>query len=232
MVARGDLGVEIPYAELPAIQKRLIAEATQKGGMTITATEMLESMISRPRPTRAEISDVANAVFDGSDCVMLSGETAAGKYPVEAVEAMSNIISEAEKSIDYTSRFESASFSFKNSSDALCHAACQLGIDTEAIAIVATTRTGLTGRQLCRFRPPMKIIGMTSDQKTFHKLALGWNILPVKAEERNNAEDLFREALDKVKTFFPPKTEGTLVITGGLFSGESGSSDLIKITHL
>ncbi len=232
MVARGDLGVEIPYAELPAIQKRLLAAAREKGGITITATEMLESMISRPRPTRAEISDVANAVFDGSDCVMLSGETAAGKYPVEAVEAMSDIIGEAEKSIDYAAEFETSSFSFRNSSDALAHAACQLGVNTDAVAIVATTETGRTAGQVCRFRPPMKIIGLTSKRKTFHKLALGWNILPIKAEEQDHADALFREALNRAKEVFPRETEGTVIITGGLLCGERSSSDLIKITHL
>ncbi len=187
MIARGDLGVEIPYAELPAIQKRLTALAGEKGGVTVTATEMLESMTSKPRPTRAEISDVANAVFDGTDAVMLSGETAAGQYPVEAVRAMSDIITEAEKDIDYAAAFDSHPLSFQSAADALAHAACQLAVDTNAAAVAAVTSTGRAAALAGRFRPPCPILGVTTEEKAYHKMALNWNVLPVLAPAQTAA---------------------------------------------
>ena len=232
MVARGDMGVEIPYVELPPIQKQLITMCRLKGGLAITATEMLESMISKPRPTRAEISDVANAVFDGTSAVMLSGESAAGKYPVEAVKAMSSIAQEAENHIDYVERFETQSFHFRNVTDALSHSTCQLAIDTNATCIVATTRTGLMGRLICRFRAPMPIIGMTTSEKAYRQLAMSWNVFPVIVDEFTSTDVLFYHAmLVSRQTGFAKKGD-TIVITGGITSGASGNSNIIKVETL
>lgn len=232
MVARGDLGVEIPYAELPSIQKQLITMCRLKGGLAITATEMLESMISKPRPTRAEISDVANAVFDGTTAVMLSGESAAGKYPVEAVAAMTNIAMEAEKNTHYVERFRRHEFHLKNLNDALSHSTCQLAIDTDAKCIVACTRTGTTGKMICRFRPPMPIIGMTTNEKAYRQLALSWNVVPVMVEEFYSTDVLFYHAVVVARETGIAKKGDNIVITGGLTNGQSGNSNLIKIETL
>lgn len=232
MVARGDLGVEIPYVELPAIQKQLITMCRLRGGLAITATEMLESMISKPRPTRAEISDVANAVFDGTSVLMLSGETAAGKYPVEAVKAMAAIAEEAERHIDYVERFAQQPFVLKNHTDALSHSACQLAIDTKATCIVATTLTGLMGRLVARFRPPVPIIGMTSSEKAYRKLEMSWNVIPVMTDEFNSTDVLFYHASLVARQTGLAKKGDTVVITGGITNGASGNSNLIKVETL
>ncbi len=232
MVARGDLGVEIPFAELPPIQKKLITMCRLKGGLAVTATEMLESMISKPRPTRAEISDVANAVFDGTTAVMLSGESAAGKYPVEAVQAMSDIACEAERNTHFADRFKRYAFELKNLNDALSHSTCQLAIDTDAKCIVACTRTGTTGKMICRFRPPMPIIGMTTNEKAYRQLALSWNVKPVMVEEFTSTDVLFYHAVVVARQTGFAKKGDTIVITGGLTNGQSGNSNLIKIETL
>ena len=232
MVARGDMGVEIPYVELPAIQKQLITMCRLQGGLAITATEMLESMISKPRPTRAEISDVANAVFDGTSAVMLSGESAAGKYPVEAVKAMAGIAEEAEKHIDYVERFAQQPFVLKSNTDALSHSACQLAIDTRATCIVATTLTGLMGRMVARFRPPTPIIGMTSSEKAYRKLGMSWNVIPVVTDEFNSTDVLFYHATLVARQTGLAKKGDTVVITGGITNGASGNSNLIKVETL
>ena len=171
MIGRGDLGVEIPFEELPYVQKYLVTECRLLGKRVITATEMLESMINNPRPTRAEISDVANAVYDGTSAVMLSGETAAGKYPVEAVATMGKIAEETEKHIHYVKRFRNTEFHIKNTVDAISHATCGMAIDLDARVIVACTLTGITARMISRFRPPMDIIGLTTDRKAWYKLS-------------------------------------------------------------
>lgn len=232
MVARGDLGVEIPYVELPAIQKRLITTCRLKGGLAITATEMLESMISKPRPTRAEISDVANAVFDGTSAIMLSGETAAGKYPVEAVTAMANIAVEAEKNINYAQRFKEHVFQLKNLNDALSHSTCQLAIDTKSKCIIACTRTGTTGKMICRFRAPMPIIGMTTNAKTCRQLALSWNVKPVIVDEFFSTDVLFYHAVKVARATGLADAGDTVVITGGMTNGRSGNSNMIKVETL
>ena len=178
MVARGDLGVEIPYEELPAIQKHMITKARMLGKRVITATEMLESMINNIRPTRAEISDVANAVYDGTSAIMLSGETAAGKYPVQAVEAMSRIALETEKDIRYDKRFRTAEFKMQNVVDAISHAVCGMSIDIGAKVIVVCSLSGRTVRMVSRFRAPADILGVTTDVKGWRKLALSWGVTP------------------------------------------------------
>ena len=182
MVARGDLGVEIPFVEVPAIQKFLINKCRMVGKRVITATEMLESMIQNPRPTRAEISDVANAVYDGSSAVMLSGETAAGQHPVEAVRNMAEIAEFTEQHISYAHRFRNADFKIKNTLDAISHATCAMAMDVNARCIVVCSITGTTARMVSRFRCPSPIIGMTTDPKVYRKLALSWAVTPLLVE--------------------------------------------------
>ncbi len=232
MVARGDLGVEIPFEELPGIQKTLIETCRMLGKRVITATEMLESMIHNPRPTRAEISDVANAVFDGSSAIMLSGETAAGQYPVLTVQTMAKIAENAEQNINYSKRFTRYEFKIRNEVDALSHATCAMAIDLNAKAIVACTMSGMTARMVSRFRAPAVIIGMTTNPKTWRKLALSWGVIPVMAEEFSSTDVLFYEAKRTAKKVLDLKKGDFLVITGGIPNGQAGSTNLIKIEKI
>ena len=232
MVARGDMGVEIPFEELPNIQKFLITKCRLLGKRVITATEMLESMIYNSRPTRAEISDVANAVYDGTSAIMLSGETAAGKYPVLTVKTMSKIAETAEQSINYEKMFKSSEFIIKNTVDAISHATCGMAIDIEAKAIVACTLSGSTARMVSRFRCPVDIIGMTTDEKTWRKLALSWGVTPVMAELFYSPDVLFYTAKRNAKEIFDLKRDDKIVITGGLTNGKTGNTDIIKIERI
>lgn len=229
MIGRGDMGVEIPYEQLPAIQKKLITKCRLLGKRVITATEMLESMITNPRPTRAEISDVANAVYDGSSAIMLSGETAAGKYPVESVSAMARIAEHTEKNIHYEKRFRSSDFRIKNVLDATSHAVCGLAIDIGAKAIVACSLSGMTTRMISRFRSPIDIIGLTVDEKTMHKLSLSWGVTPMLCEMYPSVEVLFYTAKRMAKEALGLKSGDKIIITGGHTDGTSGNTDLIKI---
>lgn len=229
MVARGDLGVEVPFEELPAIQKTIINKCRIRGKRSITATEMLESMIKQPRPTRAEISDVANAVYDGSSAIMLSGETAAGAYPVEAVKAMAKIAQQAEVNTDYIAYIKDSDYHIKNLAEALSHSACTLAKDIGAKVIVVCTRTGGTARTVSRFRPMIDIIGMTTDERAYRKLALSWGVIPVMSEEFYSVDVLFhyakRAAIDTGLV-----TKGDkIVLTGGTPNGKSGNSNLINV---
>ncbi len=228
MIARGDMGVEIPFEQLPAIQKHIITTCRFRGKRIITATEMLESMIQKPRPTRAEISDVANAVYDGTSAVMLSGETAAGKYPVEAVRTMACVAEQTEKDINYAERFHNSSFRIKNSIDAISHATCALSIDIDARLIVVCTRSGATARMVSRFRSPKPIIGMTTDKKVWRKLALSWNVIPAMSEEFQSTDVLFYNAVHTAKKTGLASTGDIIVITGGVTNGQSGNTSLIK----
>jgi pyruvate kinase len=232
MVARGDMGVEVPFEQLPAIQKKLITKCRMLGKRVITATEMLESMITKPRPTRAEISDVANAVYDGTSAIMLSGETAAGAFPVEAVSIMSKIAETAEKSIDYKSKFYATEFKIKNSSDAVSHATCAMAMDINAKAIVACTISGMTARMVSRFRSPVDIIGLTTDEVTWRKLALSWGVTPKLCEKFTSTDVLFYYA-KKMAIESLSLTEGDkLVITGSDETGATGKTNLIKIDDI
>lgn len=228
MIARGDMGVEIPYEQLPAIQKHIITTCRFRGKRIITATEMLESMISRPRPTRAEISDVANAVYDGTSAVMLSGETAMGRYPVEAVRTMACIAEQTECDIDYSAKFRSSDFIIKNSIDAISHATCSLAIDIDASLIVVCTRSGATARMVSRFRSPKPIIGMTTDQKVWRKLSLSWAVIPAMSEEFQSTDVLFYHAVRTAKATGHARPGDIIVITGGMINGSSGNTSLIK----
>ena len=228
MVARGDLGVEIPYEELPAIQKHMITKARMLGKRVITATEMLESMISNIRPTRAEISDVANAVYDGTSAIMLSGETAAGKYPVQAVEAMSRIALETEKDIRYDKRFRTAEFKMQNVVDAISHAVCGMSIDIGAKVIVVCSLSGRTVRMVSRFRAPADILGVTTDVKGWRKLALSWGVTPALSERFDSTDVLFFNAKNQARQVFGLEKGERIVISGGLANGVSGNTNIIK----
>ncbi len=229
MIGRGDMGVEIPYEELPDIQKTIITACRIAGKRCITATEMLESMIKNPRPTRAEISDVANAVYDGSSAVMLSGETAAGAYPVEAVKAMAKIAMRAESKQSFIQAVDDSEFLIRGLSDALSHSACLLARDVCAKAIVVCTRTGNTAKMVSRFRPMIDIIGMTTDPRSYQKLALSWGVLPALSEEYRSVDVLFHFAKQAAKDSGLVGKNDVIVITGGTPNGKSGNSNLINI---
>ena len=227
MVARGDLGVEIPYVELPNVQKHIITQCRIHGKRVITATEMLESMIHNPRPTRAEISDVANAVYDGTSVVMLSGETAAGEYPVKSVAAMAKIVEEAETHIEYIQTIDN--FEIETIAEALSHSAATLAKDLNASAIVVCTRTGGTARKVSRFRPNINIIGITTDIHAYRQLALSWGVLPALTDEYTSIDILFYFAKQIAKNSGLVKKGDTIVITGGTPNGKSGNSNLINV---
>lgn len=229
MVARGDLGVEVPFEELPAIQKTIIKKCRIRGKRSITATEMLESMIKQPRPTRAEISDVANAVYDGSSAIMLSGETAAGAYPVEAVRAMAKIAEQAELNTNYIAYIKDSDYHIKNLAEALSHSACTLAADIGAKVIVVCTRTGGTARTVSRFRPMIDIIGMTTDERAYRKLALSWGVIPMMSEEFYSVDVLFHYAKRAAIDTGLVKKGDKIVLTGGTPNGKSGNSNLINV---
>lgn len=229
MIGRGDMGVEIPLEELPAIQKYLITKCRLLGKRVITATEMLESMIYNARPTRAETSDVANAVYDGTSAVMLSGETAAGKYPVLTVSTMAKIAEHTEKNIRYDKRFLMYEFKIRNTLDAISHATCGMAIDIGAKAIVVCTLSGITARMVSRFRSPVDIVGITTNKKTWRKLALSWGVTPVMCREFQSTEVLFYSAKMIAKERMHLESGDKIVITGGVTNGKSGNTNLIKV---
>ncbi len=232
MIGRGDMGVEIPFAELPAIQKQLITKCRLLGKRVITATEMLESMIHNPRPTRAEISDVANAVYDGTSAIMLSGETAAGKYPVQAVETMSKIAEETERNINYQKRFYTSGFKIKNDTDAISHSICGMSMDINAKAIVVCSISGMTARMVSRFRSPVDIIAMSVDERVYHQLSMSWGVTPVKCEIYPSTDVLFYAATKIAKDTFSLKQGDNIVITGGTSMGKPGSTNTIRIERI
>ncbi|MBQ7356372.1 MAG: pyruvate kinase [Clostridia bacterium] len=232
MVARGDMGVEIPFEHLPSIQKRLITKCRMLGKRVITATEMLESMITNSRPTRAEISDIANAVYDGTSAIMLSGETAAGKYPVRSVETMAKIAETTEESINYKKRFYSADFQIRNMTDAISHSTCGMAIDIDAQAIVACSLSGMTARMVSRFRSPVPIIGLTTNETTWRKLALSWGVIPAMCEEFTSTDVLFYTAKKIATKELGLSKKDRIVITGGDTTGHSGNTNLIKIDEI
>ena len=220
MVARGDLGVEIPFMELPSVQKHLISKCRMLGKRVITATEMLESMIQNPRPTRAEVSDVANAVYDGTSAVMLSGESAAGKYPVQAVKSMAEICETAEKNIDYRRWFRITEYEIRNNVDAVSHATCAMAVDINAKGIVVSSFSGVTVRMVSRFRCPVDIVGMTTDEKAWRKLNLSWGVTPVLSDEFSSMDVMFYFAMQNAKKVFGLTKGDSVVLTGG----ENGKS--------
>ena len=229
MVARGDLGVEIPAYEVPILQKRMIKETSMAGKPVITATQMLDSMIRNPRPTRAEVSDVANAVFDGTSCVMLSGETASGKHPVEAVQTMVDTINAAEQATDYWGRFRRFEFTPGRSiNDAVTHTCCQTAMDLEADAILTPTQTGHTARMIARFRPACPIVALTTTERARRQLAISWGVQPLLAGYVDSTDRLFSMCVQSALKEGAVESGQMVVITAGVPIGRAGSTNLIK----
>ena len=229
MVARGDLGVEIPAAKVPFLQKQMIRKGLQAGKPVITATQMLDSMMRNPRPTRAEVSDVANAVYDGTGCVMLSGETAGGKYPIEALAAMVDIITETETAIDYWKKFEELqTTASSNVNDAITHTCCLTARDLNASAILTATYSGKSARMICRFRPACPVAAMTMREKTRRQLAICWGVVPFLTGEVNSTDRIFSLTTEVAVKEGLVRPGDTVVITAGVPLGKSGSTNLIK----
>lgn len=233
MVARGDMGVEIPFELIPSIQKNIISKAYNAGKQVITATQMLESMITNPRPTRAEITDVANAIYDGTSAIMLSGETAAGAHPVEAVRTMALIAETTEKDINYVSRFEKRTMNEnKTITNAISHATVTTAHDLNARAIITVTKTGTTARMISKFRPLSPIIGCTTSVKVWRQLNLSWGVTPLMCEEKDNTDALFDHAAQVTAHNGFVRKGDTVVITAGIPLGISGTTNMLKVQQI
>ncbi len=235
MVARGDMGVEVEFERLPGIQKRFIKRCQQSGKIVITATQMLESMIGSPVPTRAEITDVANAVFDGTSAVMLSGESAMGMYPVEAVKAMAKIARQAEHD---DPRFLQGNSTVRHEMDAndttnaVGHAACTLAKDIRAAAIMAITKTGYTASRMSKFRPSTRVIAATPHEKTFHQLAMIWGVQPLMVENLQNVDVLIYRCLEDAKKQGLLGSGDKVVISAGVPLDVPGNTNMIRVENV
>ena len=230
MVARGDMGVEIPFEEIPHLQKLIIKKTISAGKPVITATQMLESMIKNPRPTRAEITDVANAIYDGTSAIMLSGETSIGDFPALTVETMAKIASTTEMDINYIKRFESTQINIsKNVTDAISYATCSAAHLLAASAIIAITKSGHTSKMVSRYRPACKIIASTPLKKVYNQLALSWGVFPVITPDANTTDDIFEYAIKSAADENMISDGDLVVITGGMPVGISGTTNMIKI---
>ena len=230
MIARGDMGVEIPAEDVPPIQKMLIKKVASAGKQVITATQMLDSMMKNPRPTRAEVTDVANAIYDGTGAIMLSGETAAGLYPVEAVTMMARIAERTENDIDYRKRFFVRTRKANpDITDAICHATCTTAYDLNARDIVTVTKSGRSARMVARYRPSCGIIGCTPTKKVWYQLNLAWGVTPVLLSETNDVFDLFDSALETAKNQGLMQSGDLAVITSGVPIGVSGTTNMIRV---
>ena len=230
MVARGDMGVEIPGEEVPVIQKLIIRKVYNAGKQVITATQMLDSMMKNPRPTRAETTDVANAIYDGTSAIMLSGETAAGLYPLESVQTMVRIAERTEEDINYRNRF----FNYErranqNVTDAVCHATCTTAMDLNAGAIVTVTKSGNSARNISKYRPECPIIAGTTSDKVCRQLNMSWGVTPVHLEEKNEIFELFDHAVEVGKEKELLRKGETVVLTAGVPLGVSGNTNMIKV---
>ena len=235
MVARGDMGVEIPLEEVPILQKKMIKMAVAQGKHVITATQMLESMIKNPRPTRAEATDIANAIYDGTTAIMLSGESAAGLYPVEAVKTMSRIAERAEQDIDYRGRMQKVKEDRQETPDittAISYATCSVASDLNAAAIITVTMSGFTANMIARYKPGCQIIGCTLDEKVYRQLNLLWGVNPVMIQKERTTDALFEEAVFKAKQAGLVKTGDTVVITAGVPLGVVGKTDMIHVVEV
>ena len=235
MVARGDMGVEVPMEEVPVLQKKMIKMAVAKGKHVITATQMLESMIKNPRPTRAEVTDIANAIYDGTTAIMLSGESAAGLYPIEAVRTMARIAERAEKDIDYRSRLQKRQTEPGQTSDittAISYATCTVAMDLKAAAIITVTMSGFTANMISRYKPECRIIGCTMDEKVFRQENLLWGVTPLMIGMEHTTDALFEEAVFKSKQAGLIKSGDTVVITAGVPLGIQGKTDMIHVVEV
>lgn len=232
MVARGDMGVEIPFEMIPSIQKRIIKKAYSAGKQVITATQMLESMITNPRPTRAEITDVANAIYDGTSAIMLSGETAAGAHPVESVETMALIAESTEGQIDYVTDFKSVREENKSITNAISHATVTTAHDLGAKAIITVTKSGSTARMISKHRPQSMIVGCTTNETVCRQMSMSWGVVPLMCEEKKSTDELFSHAVEvAVKNGLVNRGE-LVVITAGIPLGVSGTTNMLKVEKL
>ena len=229
MVARGDMGVEVPFRMLPKIQKELIEKCYKAGKIVVTATQMLDSMQVNPRPTRAEVSDVANAIYDGTTCIMLSGESAAGKYPLESVSAMRDIAAYTETNIDFEKRYDDANLDLGDDFlSSICNAAVTCAYQVDAKAIICVTNHGQTAFKLSAYKPSCPIIAITVDQKACRQLNLAWGVHPVYAEKKSNTDELFLYAIEKALETGIVKKGDRVIITGASFIGDA-VTDTIKL---
>jgi len=230
MVARGDMGVEIPMEDVPVIQKILIEKVYKAGKQVITATQMLDSMMKHPRPTRAEATDVANAVYDGTSAIMLSGETAAGDYPVEALQTMVKIASRTEQDINYMSRLKKRSIlTNPDITNAIAHATCTTAMDLNASAIITVSNSGRTARMVSKYRPACPIIGCSVNKDVCRKMSLSWGVTPLLVELKHNSDELFDHAVDKAEEMGLIKQGEIVVLTAGVPLGISGTTNMIKV---
>jgi len=233
MVARGDLGVDIPLEKVPLVQKEIIRKCNQAGRPVITATQMLESMVNAPRPTRAEVTDVANAIFDGTDAIMLSAETSIGKYPVHAVKMMAKIAREVEKKLSYQQILSERSRWLEQKTDELIsYNACHTAQSLDAVALVAFTQSGSTAGRVSRYRPRMPILAITPDAVVVGRLLLYWGVYPFQIAEPSSVDDLFYTAAKLSKELGLAKTGDLIVITGGIPIGVAGSTNLLKVRKI
>ncbi|MBJ6362042.1 pyruvate kinase [Paenibacillus sp. GCM10012307] len=233
MVARGDLGVEIPAEEVPLVQKQMIEKCNRAGKPVITATQMLDSMQRNPRPTRAEASDVANAIFDGTDAIMLSGETAAGKYPVESVQTMARIAKRTEAALEYREIFtKQANAQQTTVTEAISQSVAKSALDLEVKAIITSTESGYTARMISKYRPKAPIIAVTPDPKVIHRLALTWGVIPVQGISATTTDEMFEIAVRGGIESGHVQLGDTVIITAGVPVGRSGTTNLIKIHHV
>lgn len=231
MVARGDMGVEIPLEEVPVLQKKIIRKVYQAGKQVITATQMLESMMKNPRPTRAEATDVANAIYDGTSAIMLSGETAAGAYPVEAVQTMVKIAERTEIDINYRRRFnELGTEAITDVTNAISHATCTTGMDLNAAAIISVTKSGRTARMISKFRPTCPIIACTMSPGVWRQLNLSWGVQPLIIEEKGTTDELFEAAVEEAMKKGYVKQGDVTVITAGVPLGVSRHNEYVEGT--
>lgn len=230
MVARGDMGVEIPNEDVPVIQKMIIRKVYEAGKQVITATQMLDSMMVHPRPTRAETTDVANAIYDGTSAIMLSGETAAGKYPVESLKTMVRIAERTEQDIDYRKRFFARDRkSNPDVTDAISHATCTTALDINAKAIVTVTKSGRTARMISKYRPSCVIVGCTTYPNVCRQLNMSWGVHPLLIEEEQDTFELFEKAINKAQDAHVVKNNELVVITAGVPLGISGTTNMLKV---
>lgn len=230
MVARGDMGVEIPLEDVPVIQKMIIKKVSGAGKVVITATQMLDSMMKHPRPTRAEATDVANAIYDGTSGIMLSGETAAGMYPIEALKTMVRIAIRTEQDINYLQRFkQSKTMSNPDVTNAISHATCMMAGDLNAAAIITVTKSGRTARMISKYRPASPIVGACLTEKVYRQLGLSWGVKPLLLEQKDNANELFDYAVDKAENAGLIEKGDVVVVTAGVPLGVSGTTNLIKV---
>lgn len=235
MVARGDMGVEIPIENVPLIQKMIIKKCNKKGKLVITATQMLDSMIHNSRPTRAEASDICNAIFDGTDAIMLSGESASGKYPLEAAKTMAKIAKKSEEHLDYDyflRRLKDLSEDSSAFADAISYCASKTSKKICAKAIVAATKTGSTASLLSKYKPNCPIIAITPNENTLRSLALNFGVIPVKCNDFNNTEEIIQKSRSTIKDLGIAKEGDTIIIATGFPSSNSGGTNMLKIEKI